>query len=210
MRMIQELGMMYPTENSKKKKRFAIYSCDKCNNEYKMQVQDAKRCGDVCNSCTKKTHGMTNSKNYKRWTAMKTRCRNINSSAYVNYGGRGIYISDEFLNHFEKYSYYIDNLENAHKDGYTIDRIDNDRGYERGNLKWSSNREQGLNRRKSEYVGVRKSGSRFRYARTIDGKYVSFGTYDTIDEAKDVGFYRYKSYIKQANKDVIDAEVDNG
>lgn len=211
MRKTREVGMKYPTENSKSKKRYAIYICDSCKNEYEMQVQDAKRCGDDCNSCSKTTHGMTGTENYSRWTAMKTRCRNKNTEAYVNYGGRGIYICDDFLNHFEIYSNYIDNLPNAHKSGYTVDRIDNNSGYEYGNLMWSSRSEQGLNRRTKKTLGVRKSGDKYRYTRTLNGKYLSFGTYSTEEEAIRIGTMKYNKY-KQANtadKDIIDVEAED-
>ena len=188
--------MQFPTSKSKNKCRYGVYLCEECKTEYRMQVQDAKRCKEKCNKCLKRTHGQSASKAYKRWASMKTRCTNPNHEGFKNYGGRGITVSEDFCD-FDKYIKYVNSLPNNNKPGYTVDRIDNDGNYERGNLRWSSHSSQGLNRRTGKYLGVRKSGSKFRYARTLAGKYLSFGTYNTRDEALSVGKKKYEEYIQE-------------
>jgi hypothetical protein len=38
-----------------------------------------------------KTHGMSGTRPYRNWAAMRNRCNNPNDEGYKNYGGRGIY-----------------------------------------------------------------------------------------------------------------------
>jgi len=81
------------------------------------------------------------------WQAQKKRCYNPNFKQFKDYGGRGIIMSDEFKNDFSVWLNYLMSLENAFIDGYSIDRVDNNGNYERGNLKWSTRSEQSINRR---------------------------------------------------------------
>lgn len=83
-------------------------------------------------------HGKSGSKLYQIWELARQRCRNPKQSKYHNYGGRGITFSEEF-DDFEVYESYLlelhpNALELLNK-GHQIDRIDNDKGYERGNLR---------------------------------------------------------------------------
>lgn len=94
-----------------------------------------------------KTHGMSGTRLYKVWTGMKARCHNKNHSAYKNYGGRGIELAEEW-NDFQ--TFYNDMVSEYVKD-YTIERIDNNKGYSKDNCKWISRVEQSKNRRNNRY-----------------------------------------------------------
>ena len=61
-----------------------------------------------------------------------------------NYGGRGITMSDEFINSFQT---FIEHVGPKPSPDLSLDRIDNSRGYERGNLRWATRSEQAQNRR---------------------------------------------------------------
>lgn len=95
------------------------------------------------------THGMHNSRLYKIWDGMKKRCMNPHHMAYSNYGGRGIFICDEW-NVFENFRDWA--LDNGYEDHLTIDRIDNDDGYYPGNCRWVDWFTQGNNRRSCRYI----------------------------------------------------------
>ncbi len=108
----------------------------------------------------RKTHpnkGRTKpSRLYRMWTNMGTRCNNPNNRAYHRYGGRGIRICDEWhsFKQFEKWA-----LSNGYREGLTIDRIDNDKGYSPDNCRFVTYRENNQNRgnnRNVTYNGVTK------------------------------------------------------
>ena len=90
-------------------------------------------------------HGKTsggNSKIYRIWSNMMTRCNNPKSSNYKYYGGRGISVSEEWKNFSNFYCDMGDCPE-----GYTLDRIDVNGNYEKLNCRWADWKTQAANRR---------------------------------------------------------------
>lgn len=134
-------------------------------------------------------HGKSNTPSYAVWACMKNRCYNKNDADYKYYGGRGITIYYKWINSFESYLSFVSKLLNYGTKGYSLDRIDNDKGYFPYNLKYSTISEQRLNRRtwgKSKYKGV---GYSYRdniwraSGKTIDGKRLYLGCFKTENEA---------------------------
>lgn len=83
----------------------------------------------------------------KMWRLIKFRTQNVKSNSYKNYGARGIKMHGPWVDDFEAFqTYIIENLGERPED-HSIDRKDNDKGYEPGNLRWGSTEEQGQNRR---------------------------------------------------------------
>lgn len=82
---------------------------------------------------------------YKIYTGIKTRCFNKNSIPYANYGGRGITMCDRWV---ESFWNFVEDMP-PRPEGYSIDRIDNEKGYFKENCKWSTAKEQANNRRKN-------------------------------------------------------------
>ena len=97
-----------------------------------------------------KKHGLTNTKLYTKWSGIVQRCTNPNAIHYDMYGGRGITICDEWRNDF--YSFYSWSIENGYKDGLTIDRIDNNKGYYPENCRWTDLETQANNTRRNHYI----------------------------------------------------------
>lgn len=89
------------------------------------------------------SHGMSGTKTYRAWAHMKGRCTNPNLPVWDHYGGRGITYSPKWRS-FE--SFYADMGECP--EGMSLDRIDNDKGYESGNCRWVSQSVQNGNRSK--------------------------------------------------------------
>lgn len=92
---------------------------------------------------------------HKRFDSIQQRCNNINNHSYKNYGLRGIKCC--FDNFWMFYSYvknldkFNDILENPNS--YQIDRIDTNKNYEKGNLRFVTASENQRNRRDNyEYV----------------------------------------------------------
>lgn len=86
----------------------------------------------------------------------KQRCTNPNDIGYSNYGGRGIVFGFPSLR--SAVEWVLDNL-GPRLAGTSIDRIDNNRGYEPGNLRWATSSEQARNKRAYKRT---KNGERIR------------------------------------------------
>lgn len=90
-----------------------------------------------------KTHGMRRTAEYRAWCHMKTRCLNPETPAYQRYGGRGITICAEWAASFEA---FFNDMGPRPSRLHSVDRKNNDLGYEPGNCRWSMRREQASNR----------------------------------------------------------------
>ena len=194
MELIEDLGMRFPTEASKQKRRFGLFKCPECGRTYEMNLHDTiSRNTKMCKSCStsknKTTHGGRYHRLYVVWSDEKDRCNRSTHKFYDRYGGRGINMSNEFSD-FSVWLQYVEALPNAYKEGYTIDRIDNEKGYERGNLRWASKSIQSHNTKllrttnKTGYRGVINTPSKkFSASIGVNSKKIHLGTYNTAIEA---------------------------
>lgn len=96
------------------------------------------------------THGMTKTRLYREYSSMKRRCTNANSSDYLNYGGRGITVCEEWMTSFMAFQKWA--LSNGYRDDLTLDRIEVNGNYEPGNCRWITNDEQANNKRCSRLL----------------------------------------------------------
>jgi hypothetical protein len=113
---------------------------------------DTVSCGCNLVDFNKKTHtahGMSNKHMYRSWYSMKHRCNNPNAANYGGYGGRGITVCDEW-NDFN--NFYNWSMSHGYKPGLSIDRINNNDGYDPGNCRWATSSEQANNKRDTIFV----------------------------------------------------------
>ena len=96
-----------------------------------------------------KTHGMSNTPEYKAWRQMINRCTKPHNHAYPQYGGRGIKICSRWLESFE--NFYAD-MGPRPNDKHSLDRINNDGNYEPHNCRWAVSFDQMNNRRNCHYL----------------------------------------------------------
>lgn len=98
-------------------------------------------------------HGLSHHPVYQSCLNARRRCYDINFKNYKDYGGRGIRFSKEFEEDFGSFVVYCFPF---WKPGTTVERIDLNKGYERGNISFVTRKEQMWNRRNTvmvEYQG---------------------------------------------------------
>src|SRR5215510_5301407 len=95
-----------------------------------------------------KKHGLHNTKAYHAWESIKQRCLNPSNPMYGYYGGRGITIDKEFVDSFESFAAEVGPCPSRK---HQVDRIDNTKGYEPGNLRWATRAEQMRNTRRNRF-----------------------------------------------------------
>ncbi len=118
------------------------------------------------------THGMTNTRIYQIWAALKARCFCPSNHRYADYGGRGITVCPEWAESFETFRDWA--LANGYSDDLTIDRKDNDGPYSPENCRWSSVKTQSNNRRSN--VVLSYNGRTLTLAEWSEETGISYGT----------------------------------
>lgn len=100
---------------------------------------------------SRKTHGLSNTKESSAWSHMIGRCYNKNSPQYKNYGGRGICVCDKWKNSFSE---FVADVGMAPTKDHSLERINVNVGYEPGNVRWATWKEQQRNRRNNRLVTI--------------------------------------------------------
>jgi hypothetical protein len=106
-----------------------------------------------CLNCSTLKHGMKGTPEYYAWCNMVQRCCNPNHPEYSNYGGRGISICEEYRSNF---LCFLNDIGIRQDVKFSLGRIDNEKGYETGNIQWETPEIQTNNRRVTLQVEGKK------------------------------------------------------
>ena len=191
-KLIGETWRKYPTETSTQKSTYGLFQCQYCDETFEaifnfVKSGNTKSCGCFATKLNI-THGLSSNHFYSTWNGMLQRCTNLEHRSYNDYGARGITVCEEW----QDVRNFVDWAEKTYPniEGYTLDRIDNDKGYSPENCTWSDRTTQAINQRimknnKSGYVGIyyykkyNTWGANIRINKILK----QIGTFKTIEEA---------------------------
>ena len=137
----------------------SVCECGHTTNHYGTDLRQGK--STMCIDCHNKKnadintkHGMHKTKIYHIWQNILFRCKNPSCSNYKYYGARGIKVCERW----DKFENFLEDMSPI-PEGMTIDRIDNDKGYEKDNCRWVTHKENCNNR--GLYNGGKKRKSKY-------------------------------------------------
>ena len=198
--LLEDLGMRFPTENSKRRYRYGLFKCF-CGNEFETPISEVKSrkkksCGCLNGGVT---HGLSYHRLYYIWKQMMRRCTNLEEASYKHYGGRGITVCERW----HSIENFIEDMFPTFEEGLSIDRIDVNGNYEPSNCRWANSTMQSRNTKliwennKSGYRGVSwaKRDNIWRAQITINNKAVHIGSFKTVIE----GALAYNNYVIENN-----------
>lgn len=141
--------------------RYGIFLCLCCNTEVERKFYNglkAESCG--CDRKNNYKHGMAKDRLYRIWHGIKNRCLNAKVKEFLNYGGRGITICNEWLE-FIPFRDWA--LNTGYQECLEIDRIDNNGNYSPENCRWTTRKENNRNQRKTKLTLEKANEIRKRY-----------------------------------------------
>ena len=122
------------------------------NNVRKLHTTSCGCYALVATAAANTTHGKTvggkNSPEYSSWSAAKNRCLNSQSKYFKDYGARGINMFPAWADSFPEFLSFV----GPRPSGTSLDRIDNNFGYEPGNVRWATQSMQCRNKRNNRML----------------------------------------------------------
>lgn len=118
---------------------------------YSLRKGRTKSCGCLRKEVTiqKHTiHGLSQNPEYYAWYDMINRCYNPTNIGFHNYGGRGIKVCQRWHSLIN----FITDMGFKPSPEYTLERINNNRGYEPQNCCWATRKSQARNKRTNTMV----------------------------------------------------------
>ena len=130
----------------------------RCVDGNNLKAGRTRSCGCLNREVSTK-HGLSRTREYSAWLKMVDRCTNPEHRFYRHYGGRGITVCERWMD----VTAFVEDMGKC-PDGLTLERIDNNAGYEPGNCKWASRVAQARNQRSTKLTMGSARKIRQRYA----------------------------------------------
>jgi hypothetical protein len=125
-------------------------ACD-CGGESVVYTANLNRGNTASCGCVKKitsskratVHGYSGTKIHRSWMNIKRRCLDPKYPSYKDYGAKGITIYAPWIKDIKAFA---EHLGEPPSEEHSVDRIDNLKGYEPGNIRWADRWEQANNK----------------------------------------------------------------
>ncbi|MER8616037.1 hypothetical protein NKG99_04150 [Mesorhizobium sp. M1409] len=101
--------------------------------------------------------GRVDSPEYRAYAAMKTRCLNRRQDRFADYGGRGIKVCDRWLTGDGArtgFECFFSDLGPKPTPAHSLERRENEGGYEPSNCRWATAAEQNRNTRQNRHLYI--------------------------------------------------------
>lgn len=137
--------------------RDVAYSTDwaecrcECGTEVKRRAVSVKSGNTRSCGCYRRKHGFSKHPLYWTWYGIVRRATVPTDKDYPSYGGRGIGLFEGWQGMPDGFLRFVSDVGNR-PDGHTLDRIDNDKGYEPDNVRWAPAEVQNGNKRTVDAV----------------------------------------------------------
>lgn len=124
--------------------------CD-CGEEFRITTANLTQRNSSCYACrnkkiakSKTTHGQSDTKLYRIWRGMITRCETPSDTNYVKYGAKGIRVCARWRKSFEA---FVADVGTRPTLRHTLDRKNPFKNYTKSNVRWATPAEQARNKR---------------------------------------------------------------
>jgi hypothetical protein len=117
------------------------------------------------------THGFCKFPEFSVWRGMLQRCYNRKRTCFDRYGGRGIFVCQEWRENFLQ---FLKDMGSRPSAKHTIERKENNGPYSPDNCVWATAKQQAQNRRPSHFIT--HNGERLTVAQWSDKTGINYGT----------------------------------
>jgi hypothetical protein len=143
-----------PDRTYKRRRRIIVVQCQCLTIHEVDRANVVNRSNPGCLGCRPPkapTHGHNRigreSPTHRSWRSMLYRCEYPSQECWPRYGGNGVTVCERW----HTFENFLTDM-GERPSGTTLDRIENDKGYEPGNCRWATRHRQNLNRKNTKMV----------------------------------------------------------